>query len=159
MALPDPGDPFPILPLTHADGRPADAPRGETLYAFFKTSCPTSELTWPYLERLRRIGDGALSVLAVSQDDPATTERFNQRTGAKMPTLYDAPPWRASEALGMTTVPALFLVGADGRVRETALGFQKAKMEELARHAAALAGRPSEPLFRPEENVPPIRPG
>ena len=76
-------------------------PAGETLYAFFKTTCPTCELTWPYLERLRVLaGDGGVAVVAVSQDDPGRTEAFNERLSTRIPTLYDPPPWRASDAVG-----------------------------------------------------------
>lgn len=160
VAALDPGSRFPSIALQDESGRPALLPAGEVLYGFFKTTCPTSELAWPYLDRIRRIAQGgSLSVLAVSQDDPETTSRFNREMGLALPTVYDPPPWRASEALGMTSVPTLFLVGKDGAVRETVVGFQKAGMERLARRAAELAGRSDEGLFRPGDNVPPIRPG
>lgn len=136
-------------------------PPGQTLYAFFKTTCPTCELAWPYLERLRRLAEGGqLSLVAVSQDEPQPTEEFNARLATRIPTLYDPPPWHASDAVGLTSVPTLFLV-ADGRIRQTLVGFEKQKLEELAGGAAVpgRAGNGTRTLFRPDEPVPALRPG
>ena len=69
--------PFPSIALRDEEGQPARVPGGETLYAFFKTTCPTSELAWPYLERIRKIGEGgSLTLLAISQDDPEATREY-----------------------------------------------------------------------------------
>ena len=126
-------------------------PEGETLYVFFKTTCPTCELLWPYLDRLRKRVGSDLEIVGVSQDAPRETAKFSREAGAEVPIVYDPPPWRASEAVGLENVPTMFLVGDDGRIRETILGFQKAKLEELAAS--------NDPLFRPDEKVPEIRPG
>lgn len=128
--------------------------------AFFKTTCPTCEMAWPFLERIRQIGEaGKLQVVAVSQDDPRETREFNRRLGIGIATLYDPSPWKASETLGLSTVPTFLLVGSDGLLRDSAIGFQKQKMEGFAGRAAELAGRPKQSLFRPGENVPGIKPG
>ncbi len=135
-------------------------PAGPTLYAFFKTTCPTCVLTWPYLERVRALSvGGALRVIAVSQDDPAVTRAFNDRLGSHVDTVYDPRPWRASDAVGLTNVPTLFLVGDDGRIRDTVVGFQKKKLEELGRIAAEGTGQEGTPVFRPEDGVPEFKPG
>lgn len=156
----DPGMPFPSIALRDEEGQPARVPGGETLYAFFKTTCPTSELAWPYLERLRKIGEGgSLTLLAISQDDPMATRRFYEDLGVAIPTLYDAEPWAASEAVGLTTVPAFFLVGRNGNLRDAVIGFQRHKMEEFAALAADRAGGKRTPLYLPGEKVPEIRPG
>jgi peroxiredoxin len=160
VPLPGPGDSFPRITLRDERGRESPLPSGETLYSFFKTTCPTCELAWPFLERIvRRAEGGTLSVLAVSQDEPGEARRFSEELGIDIPTLYDPEPWRASEALGLETVPTLFLVGGDGRIRETVVGFQRDKMDELAGLASRLAGRPATALFAPGENVPALRPG
>ena len=151
-----PGSLFPRLDLRDSRGESASPPEREALYVFFKTTCPTCELLWPYLERLRmRVGE-SLAIVAVSQDPPNQTERFSLEQGTDVPTLYDPPPWRASEAVGIENVPAMFLVGQNGRIRDTILGFQKAKLEELA---TARFGNGEHPLFRPDEKVPELRPG
>jgi peroxiredoxin len=141
-------------------GGRATLPRSESLYAFFKTTCPTCELAWPFLERIRRLGEGGpISLVGVSQDDPEQTAAFSHRLGTRLRTLFDPAPWRASDAVGLTNVPTLLLVGADQRIREAVVGFHKGKMEELGRHAAAAAARPYEGLFHPEDGVPAVKPG
>ena len=159
MAALEPGAAFPQIDLETESGARFVPPRAETLYAFFKTTCPTSELTWPYLERIRRIGGAAFPIYAVSQDDRPATRAFHERLGVKVETLYDPEPWPASAALGLTNVPTLFLVGAGGRVRATIVGFQRPRIEGLARRATKLAGRSSARIFRIGERVPFLVPG
>ena len=87
----DPGRPFPPIALRDEKGQIAEVPPGEMLYGFFKTTCPTCELAWPYFDRIARIGEGgSLSVRAVSQDEPDATRRFYDDLGVQIPTLYDA---------------------------------------------------------------------
>jgi hypothetical protein len=160
VALPDPGNRFPAIALRDEKGQIVARPPGETLFGFFKTACPTSALAWPYLDRIVRLGQGgAFSVQAVSQDDPETTARFYAELGIAVPTVYDVEPWAASDALGLTNVPTFILVGEDGVVADTAVGFQRHKMEQYADLAAERAGRPAQALFGPGESVPAIKPG
>jgi hypothetical protein len=148
------------MTLRDDEGRPARLPAGETLYGFFKTDCPTSEMAWPYLEKIRRLADGgALRVQPVSQDDPAETAAFHRRTGFAGGALYDLPPWKASQALGLVSVPTFILVGRDGLIQDAATGFVKQKMEAFAAHAAESARRPFDGLYSPGESVPDVRPG
>lgn len=133
---------------------------GETLYVVFKTTCPTCELTWPYLERVRQAAEGGgLRVIAVSQDDPQKTSAFNERLGVRVETAYDPDPWKASDALGVTTVPTFFRVGPKGSIEETAVGFERDRMERFADRAASLTGRPYAGLFHASEKVPAFKPG
>lgn len=156
----EPGAKLPPLALADERGAPFPLPAGETLYAVFKTTCPTCALTWPYLDRIRAAASGGgLSVVGVSQDDPGATRAFGEQAGARVATAYDAAPWPASEALGVEIVPTLFRVRPDGVVAETVVGFDRARLEGFARRAAELAGRAASPLFRADEKVPAIKPG
>ncbi len=159
MAALEPGEVFPEIELETESGARFVHPATETLYGFFKTTCPTSELAWPHFDRIRRIGEGGLRTFAVSQDDHAATREFNARLGVGLETLYDPEPWKASVSLGLTNVPTFFLVGSDGRIRETVVGFQRPKLEEFARRAGKLAGRPPVRLFPIGEHIPLIVPG
>ena len=116
-------------------------------------------MTWPYYDRIREIGSKGLRTFAVSQDDRAETTEFNRRLGVQLETLYDPPPWKASAALGLTNVPTIFFVGANGRIRETVVGFVRPRLEALARRAAKLSGRPAGRLFRIGDRIPLIVPG
>lgn len=160
MAALNPGAPFPSIPLRDEAGRTVSPPAGDALYVVFKTTCPTCELTWPYLERLRQAaGPSGLRVIAVSQDDPKKTSAFNRRLGSRVDTVYDPEPWAASDRLGVANVPTFFRVGPDGRIAETSVGFARDQMEGFARHAAALSGKPYEKLFRAGDPAPATKPG
>lgn len=159
MAALEPGEVFPRIELETETGARFVPPGTETLYGFFKTTCPTSELAWPHFDRIRRRGEGGLRTYAVSQDERAETRAFNARLGVGLETLYDPKPWKASAALGLTNVPTFFLVGPDGRIRETAVGFVRPKLEEFARRGGGLSGRRPVPLFPIGEPIPLIVPG
>ncbi|HZI67042.1 MAG TPA: hypothetical protein VFF17_10800 [Thermoanaerobaculia bacterium] len=159
MAALEPGEVFPQIVLETESGDRFVPPGTEALYGFFKTTCQTSELAWPHFDRIRRIGEGGLPAFAVSQDGRGQTREFNVRLGVGLETLFDPEPWKASAALGLTNVPTFFLVGSDGRIRETVVGFQRPKLEGLARRAGKLAGRPPVRLFPIGEHIPLIVPG
>ena len=159
MAALEPGEAFPHIDLETESGDRFVARPGETVYGFFKTTCPTCEMTWPYFDRIRQIGAKGLRTFAVSQDGRAETAEFNHRLGVAIETLYDPEPWKGSSALGLTNVPTLFHVGANGRIRETIVGFQRPRLESLARRAAKISGRPEARLFRIGDRIPLIVPG
>jgi peroxiredoxin len=159
LAALEPGAAFPEIELETESGDRFVPPRSEAVYGFFKTTCPTCELTWPHYDRIRQIGAKGLRTFAVSQDGRAETAEFNRRLGVQLETLYDPPPWKASSALGLTNVPTLFLVGANGRIRETLVGFQKIPLEALARRAAKVSDHREARLFRIGERIPLIVPG
>lgn len=160
MAALSPGNALPALSLTDGRGGAAVPPAGEALLGFFKTTCPTCELAWPFFDRIGRLAAGGkLAVLAVSQDDPASTARFNERLGVSLPTLFDLEPWRASSALGLEIVPTFLRVAAGGTLRDAVVGFQRQKIEDFGAEAARLAGRSDAEIFHPGETVPAVKPG
>ena len=128
--------------------------RGPVLLAFFKISCPTCQLTLPFLQRLAdRSGPGAPQFVAISQDDAKGTAQFQQRFGPTEPALLDAgPAYRASNLYRIANVPSLFLVESDGRISMAVAGFSKTALERLGQR---FGGSP----FREEEQVPALRPG
>ena len=126
--------------------------RGQVLLAFYKASCPTCQLTLPYLDRLH--GEG-FQVCAVSQDDVRTAHAFNEEFGIQsMETLIDPAGmnYPASNAFGITQVPAMFLVEPGGNISWSWSGFHKKQLEILAEKA----GRP---IFDDGEIVPEAKPG
>lgn len=133
-----PGRKAPDFQLTRLDGG-AESLAGlkarPTVLAFFKVSCPTCQLTLPFLERIAQ--SNALSLRAVSQDDAKLSAGFNSEYGITFPTLLDsaAAGYPASNAYEITHVPSVFLVEPDGSIGWTMEGFSKAQLEELALRA------------------------
>ena len=120
---------------------------GPVLLAFFKVSCPTCQLTLPFLGRL---AGGSLQIVPVSQDSPAATRRF----GLTLAALYDREEdgYPASNAFGITNVPSLFLVEQDRRIAWDLLGFHRQQLE-------VLAGRSGQPIFYAGDMVPELKAG
>jgi peroxiredoxin len=131
---------------------------GPVLLAFYKTSCPTCQLTFPFLERLHRGKSADASrVVAISQDDRRTTSEFNRRYGISFTTLLDphepgGARYPASNAYGIANVPTLFLVEQDGQISQSVAGFEKAELERLARRFGV-------ELFTAADRVPVFQPG
>lgn len=130
--------------------------RAPVLLAFFKISCPTCQFTFPFLQRL---SDGAGAgpevpqLVAVTQDDVASTRRFEAKFGVSMPTLLDDPrSYQASNAYRIFHVPSLFLIEKDGIISQAFDGFSKAEIEKLGKRFETAP-------FRAGEQVPELRPG
>lgn len=117
---------------------------GPVLLAFFKISCPTCQLTFPYLGR---ISGGGIRFVGISQDDAALSKAFAQRFGVNFTVLLDEKSYPVSNAYRITHVPTMFLVEPDGTISDTWTGFARADMERLA-------ARVELPVFTAADQVP-----
>lgn len=127
-----------------------------TLVAFFKTTCPTCRLTWPYLQRLHDLyGGRGVRVVGVSQNDADSSRRFyEQYGGATFDLLFDPEPaFAASNAWGVEAVPHLALVDPDRRVRRVRTGWSRKEMEELGRSIAEARNLPVTTVVPPDDPV------
>jgi peroxiredoxin len=135
---------------------------GPVVTAFFKISCPVCQFTFPFLERLRQLyGGDNVTFLGVSQDDAKATASFARDYRVTFPLALDEKEkgYPASNAYGLTTVPTVFLIDADGTVRLSSTGFVKDDLERIAAELAERQRIAPAPLFRPNESVPSNRPG
>jgi peroxiredoxin len=132
----------PAIELERLGGGRAALPPGPVVVAFFKVSCPTCHLAFPYLERLSK---GKLPIVAVSQNDVSATERFNQQFRTTFETLLDDSGYPASNAYGLTNVPSIFLIEADGRISLASAGFNKSDFRILAERAGVDPFPPGDP--------------
>jgi peroxiredoxin len=134
--------------------------KGPVLAAFFKISCPVCQFTFPFLERLyEAYGGDKVTIWGISQDDAPDTKEFCQEYGVKFTTLIDGQGYPASNQYGLTNVPTILLIGSDGKVAVSSVGFSKPDLERIAGELARASGKPSQPLFRPGEVVPDNKPG
>ena len=157
-------DKAPLFNLRDAAGNEyslAEALRkGPVVAAFFKISCPVCQFTFPFIERLFKMyGENVATFLGISQDDALDTREFCQEYGVTFPALIDDDSYSVSNAYGLTNVPSIFLIGADGMVKVTSIGFDKTNLEAMSSELAALAKRPAAALFRAGEIVPSFKPG
>ncbi len=151
------GSPVPEVTVHTADGVRSleELITAPTLLVFFKRDCDTCVASLPVFHHWTGYAP-AVQVLAVSQDDPADTAEFFAELGIDMPVVYDPPPYDASEAFQLLSVPSLVLV-EDGGVTWASEGWQAAAVEELALALAALAGR--ETILVGADTLPLWKPG
>jgi peroxiredoxin len=136
--------------------------KGPVVAAFFKISCPVCQFTFPILQRLyQRYGDESVTFLGISQDDAKATAGFAREYGATFPMVLDEKEkgYLASNAYGLTNVPTIFLIDADGTVRIGSMGFVKDDLERIAAELAERRKMAPSPLFRSNEPVPANKPG
>jgi peroxiredoxin len=134
--------------------------QGPVLAAFFKVSCPTCQYAFPYLERIHKAHGGKITVVGISQNDQRDTTAFLKEYGVTFPTLLDDPNgYAVSNAYGLTNVPSLFLIGQDGQIEITSVGWIKQEVEDINRKLAAAQQTPPLPLFQPGEDVRDFRAG
>jgi peroxiredoxin len=152
----DPGSRAPDFRLARLDGGTVALEEilanGPALIAFFKTTCPVCQLTFPFLERIHK--PGTLSVYAISQDDARDTLEFNRQFGMTIPTLLDAARggYAVSNAFGISNVPTAFLIARDGSISRVIEGWDKREIEWLGRQAGVEA-------VRQGDDVPEWKPG
>jgi hypothetical protein len=103
----------------------------KALLVFFETDCPTCQLALPYLNALKTDGTG-LQVIALSQDDDAATRQFVEQMGIRYRVELDRE-LKLSRAWGPESVPTMYLLGQNGQVERSRVGFDKAGLNELAR--------------------------
>ena len=136
--------------------------KGPVLAAFFKISCPVCQFTFPFLQRLyERYGSDDVTFLGISQDDAKATAGFAKQYGITFPIALDEKEkgYPASNAYGLTNVPTIFLIDADGTVSISSMGFVKNDLEQIAATLAERRKIPPATLFRANESVPANRPG
>jgi peroxiredoxin len=135
--------------------------QGPVLAAFFKVSCPVCQYAFPYLERIHKThGDKKITIVGVSQDHQRDTAAFLKEHGVTFRTLLDDPNgYAVSNAYGLTNVPSLFLIGQDGQIEVSSVGWSKRDLEEINRKLADVQKIALPQIFQPGEDVRDFRAG
>jgi len=160
----DAGASAPSFTLKDVNGKSyslADAlKQGPVLLAFFKVSCPTSQFTLGFIERVHQALQGRATpqVWAVSQNDAQETVEFAREYGLSFPLLLDEEGYPVSNNYGLTTTPTLFLIRPDGTVQLSSPGFVRRDIEEAAAEFGRRTGQNIQ-AFLPGEPIPDYKPG
>ncbi len=142
QAMLEAGERAPAFTLRGLDGRDYTLESlvagGRALLAFFKSTCPVCQFTFPFLDRLHREGAGARFV-AISQDGARDTREFLSEFGVSFPALLDEERrlYPASNGFRISYVPSMFLVEPDGAVSWASAGFSRVDLEELGEKLGA----------------------
>ncbi len=134
--------------------------QGPVLLAFFKVSCPISQFTLGFLERVHQAikGRGTPQLWAISQNDAQETVEFAREYGLSFPMLLDEEGYPVSNEYGLTCTPTLFLVKPDGKIQLSSAGFVRRDVEEVAAELGRRIGQ-TIPVFLPGESIPDFKPG
>jgi peroxiredoxin len=165
MAALTAGTKAPEISLAGVDGKAftlqSALKQGPVLAAFFKVSCPICQYAFPYLERLHKAyGNQKITMVGISQNDRRDTAAFLKEYGVTFPTLLDDPKgYAVSNAYGLTNVPTWFLIGQDGEIEISSVGWVKKDIEALNHKLAEAQQISVLPLFQPGEEVSDYRPG
>ncbi len=165
MAALTAGTKAPDFSLTAVDGKKFNLQdalkQGPVVAAFFKVSCPVCQYAFPFLERVHKAHGGQkVTIIGVSQDDRRNTAAFLKEYGVTFPTFLDDPNgYAVSNAYGLTNVPTWFLIGQDGEIEISSVGWVKNDIEDLNRKLADTKKTPPPQLFKPGEDVRDFRAG
>lgn len=135
--------------------------RGPVVLAFFKISCPVCQYALPFLERMyREYGAKDVSIVGISQNSMPDTKSFLKEYSISFPTLLDdTRAYPVSNSYGITNVPTVFYISADGGIEISSVGWSRSDMTEINTRLARALKAPRAALFRPGEDVPELRAG
>jgi peroxiredoxin len=135
--------------------------KGQVLAVFFKVSCPVCQYAFPFFERLHKAyGSQKVAMVAISQDDKRDTAAFLKQYGVTFPALVDDPAgYVVSNAYGLANVPTWFLIGQDGVIRISSVGWVRKDVEALNHQLSDANHTSLRRLFHPADDVRDFTPG
>jgi AhpC/TSA family len=147
-----PGRPAPALAITGIEpgGVRLDdlARRGAALLLFVSEECPTSAMAVRNLGPLCRSWESAgLTVTAVFEDPLDTALRVARTLGWTGRVVSQDPPYQTSADYGLLAVPTAFLVGGDGVIAGSVVGWNQPALAALIDKASGLIGGPALPAL------------
>lgn len=129
--------------------------RGPVVLVFFKISCPTCQYALPFYERLlKAYKNRHVTLMGVSQNNAEETAAFAQEFGITFPMLLDDTiTYPVSNAYGLTNVPTIYWIAADGEIEVSSVGWSKPDFEDVNRRMAEASSMSAVFLYRPGEDV------
>lgn len=150
MAVIAVGEAAPLVPsVTFADGPVA--------LVFYKVTCPVCQMAAPKVDAMARAYPGR--VVGVGQDPPDELERFGREFGMDVPAVPDLPPYDASNAYGIESVPTLFVIDRTGAVADAVVSWDRAGYNRASARLAELLGVEPAMVSDSSDGLQPFRPG
>lgn len=157
--------PVPSRAYPDADGTEHDLTaalaKGPVLLAIYKSSCGASKVMMPMVERIAKTyGDKGLTTLGVAQDSANITKSFARRSGVEFPILVEGDDFPITKAFDIFATPTTFLIGTDGTVHASTVGYLQEQTNDLGNAVAAQLGvDPVEIVAEDEPDLPFFVPG
>ena len=129
------------------------ARRGAALLLFVSEECPTSAMAVRNLGPFCRAWENAgLTATAIFEDPLDVALRVARTLGWTGRVVSQDPPYQTSQDYGLLAVPTAFLVGGDGSVAASVVGWNQPALAALTEQAAQLTGSvalPAPPAVEP----------
>ena len=124
-----------------------------TLLTFWKTSCSTCQMTFPYLERVAQDYPKTVTVIGVVQDaDPYAGAEWAHKWGAHFPIISARSPFPISMAYDPAVTPTLFLIdNTQHRILSVYEALVKKDLNALS-HAIASIGKVPATVVAPDRD-------
>jgi peroxiredoxin len=159
----DTGALAPHFTLLGIDGReyslPKDTAGQPAVLVFFKTTCATCDVAFPYINRLRHEYLDGWALWAIAQDSAAAAGAYAQKHRIDYPVLIDAPDYAVSRLYDPPATPTLFLADARGRTVYATHGFAKDDLNQLSSLVAERIGAQPVLIAPANDGRPPFKPG
>ncbi|HVH52849.1 MAG TPA: redoxin domain-containing protein [Actinomycetota bacterium] len=139
----------PVPGVTFADGPVA--------LVFYKVTCPVCQMAAPKVDVMAAAYPGR--VVGVGQDPPDALDRFGREFGMDVPAVPDLPPYDASNAYGIESVPTLFVIDRTGAVADAVVSWDRAGYNRASGRLAELLGVEPAMVSDSSDGLPPFRPG
>lgn len=154
------GDTAPDFSLPSVQGRDVRLGdiKGPKVLTFYKVTCPTCQLTLPFVEKIFKSYGESVSFLGVVQDPKEEVRKFMEDYGLTFSQLIDAPDYRVSSQYEVNVVPTIYLLDGDNRILFVEESFLKAGLEKLVSEIAHLTGSEEVDIFAGAD-VPPFKAG
>jgi thiol-disulfide isomerase/thioredoxin len=124
---------------------------------FYKVTCPTCQLAAPTMAAFERLVPGR--VVGVGQDPLPELGRFSERYAMGIGSVEDAPPYAASDAYDIVSVPTLYLIDGDGSVADVVGAWDRDGFNRVAATLARWVGAEPIEVSSPDDGLPAFKPG
>ena len=138
---------------------PGDAGGLPVLLTFFRVSCDTCDVAFPYINRLWKAYPAGWRLWAISQDSAERTLAYRGRFAITCPVLIDDPALAVSRAYDPPLTPTLVLIGSDGVVEYVSEGFAKDDLNEISALLSARLGVATVEVAPAGDGNPAMKPG
>jgi peroxiredoxin len=151
-------DPEPLQPGSTAPPiRAEEFSAGPNVLFFYKVTCPVCQMAGPPVGRFERAYPGRM--LGIGQDRQEKLADFDRTYELGFPSIPDLPPYEASNAYGIRTVPTTFLVDSNGVILDTVESWDRDGLNRVSKQLAAMVGADFIPISEPGDGLPTFRPG
>ncbi|MGZ5288871.1 MAG: peroxiredoxin family protein [Actinomycetota bacterium] len=149
-----------MSPLAVGDAAP-DIPgvsfgAGPVALFFYKVTCPTCQMAAPTMAAFELGAPGR--AIGVGQDPLPELGRFSETYSIGIRSVEDPPPYVASDAYGIVSVPTLYLVH-EGAVIDVVGAWDRDGFNRVAVAIARSVGAEPVPVSTPDDGLPGFKPG